>query len=254
MRCVEIHHCRNPACDLRFPACGEPNPRRVPGMAASDYVPPTCPRCGAPARVITYSRVEGGRMRDETSSEYPAPGTPSSLQDAPRPPVDAAPAPLCAVLDNLRSAFNVGSIFRVADGAGISRLHLCGYTATPSQKKVAKTALGAEANIDWVYHPNAVKTIAHLQASGWRIVALETTPHARSLYDAAALIPPCVPLALVVGNEVSGIDPEILERADWTLQIPMSGVKESLNVAVAFGVAAYWLQGVRQAIVHWSPR
>lgn len=237
----EIHHCTNPACDLRYPVAGVIDQGRKRQTRQSEIIVKAeeCMRCGAAIRV-TYR----GNTIDE---EQPPTTLPDTSMEITRLENEwlSDTAPVCGVLDNLRSAFNVGSIFRIADGAGLTALHLCGYTATPAQSKVAKTALGAETNIDWAYHPNGLKAIEQLKAEGWRIIALEAHPHAHALFDTAAWMAPGVPMALVVGNEVTGIDPHLLACADQIVQLPMAGIKGSLNVAVAFGIAAYWLQGIR---------
>lgn len=145
----------------------------------------------------------------------------------------------CAILFNIRSAHNVGSIFRTADGAGVAKLYLCGYTPTPNDrnvgKDISKTALGAETFVLWEKHRQTVRLIKKLKKEGARIVALEQTPNS-ILYSK---FKPKFPLCLIVGNEVSGIPKSILSLADDIIEIPMQGKKESLNVAVAFGIAAY---------------
>jgi tRNA G18 (ribose-2'-O)-methylase SpoU len=146
-----------------------------------------------------------------------------------------------ALLDNIRSIYNVGSMFRTADGAGIRHLHLCGMTATPEQPKVVKTALGAEQAVGWTFHPNGLEAAEGLQKQGYRLWALEGGRRAEPLF-AAQVDPAGPPILLVVGNEVAGVDPAILERCERVLSIPMSGVKQSLNVVVAFGIAAYFLR------------
>ena len=145
-----------------------------------------------------------------------------------------------ALLDNIRSTYNVGSIIRASDGAGLKRLHLCGITPTPENSKVAKTALGAECSVDWTYHASALSAAVELKEQGFLIYALEVTPDAHSIFEAS---PQHLnsPLLLVVGNEVTGIDPDILKISDQVVWIPMAGKKESLNVSLAFGIAAYIL-------------
>jgi tRNA G18 (ribose-2'-O)-methylase SpoU len=145
------------------------------------------------------------------------------------------------LLDNIRSTFNVGSIFRASDGAGLRRLHLCGITPTPDNPKVAKTALGAEVTVDWSYHLNAIQAAQSLKAQGFSICALEATADSCSIFQAPAVLFSS-PLLLVVGNEVTGVDPELLDLSDAVLSIPMQGKKESLNVSIAFGIAAYTLR------------
>lgn len=133
------------------------------------------------------------------------------------------------VLDNVRSAFNVGSIVRTSEAARVARLHLCGITARPPHRQLARTALGATRHVHWTHHPETVDALSALRAEGRRVVALELTPGSRS-YLEAPLDPP---LALVVGHEVNGVDPAALALADEVVHLPMFGVKNSLNVAAA---------------------
>lgn len=141
-----------------------------------------------------------------------------------------------ALLDNIRSAWNVGSIFRTADGYGVKHLYLSGITPTPENKRVAKTSLGAEKSIDWTHVPNSIDKIKALKENDYFIVALEVHQKVQSdIYKTNLQLK--YPLVLVVGNEVCGTDPEILDISDFILSIPMIGSKKSLNVAVAFGIA-----------------
>jgi tRNA G18 (ribose-2'-O)-methylase SpoU len=148
---------------------------------------------------------------------------------------------LQALLDNIRSIYNVGNMLRTADGVGMRHVHLCGITPTPNNPKVAKTALGAEATVAWTSHSDGVAAAVSLGRRGCRLWALEGGPRAESLFQQGANLhgPPIV---LVVGNEVCGIDPGILERCERVVCLPMHGVKTTLNVAVAFGIAAYVLR------------
>ncbi len=146
-----------------------------------------------------------------------------------------------ALLDNIRSTSNVGSMFRAADGAGLHRLHLCGITPTPENPKVAKTALGAEKSIHWSYGRNSIFAAQELKCRGFKVLSLEASPQAQSIFE---LDPSLIegPILLVVGNEINGVDPDLLVISDQVVWIPMQGQKESLNVALAFGVAAYTLR------------
>ncbi|MCI0521658.1 MAG: TrmH family RNA methyltransferase [Chloroflexi bacterium] len=145
-----------------------------------------------------------------------------------------------ALLDNIRSAWNVGSMFRTADGVGIRKLHLCGYTSLPDNPKVVKTSLGAEAHVLWEYTPDGVAAARALKGQGCLLWALEDEPRSIPLWDAPE-VDIHQRVVLVVGNEVCGIDEGILEVCDLSLHIPMRGVKKSYNAAVAFGIAAYQL-------------
>ena len=142
------------------------------------------------------------------------------------------------LLDNTRSVYNVGSIFRTADGAGVQRLHLCGITATPEHPKFAKTALGSR--IQWQHYLNGVDAAAELKRAGFELWALEETATAENLFDLAPL-PLDAKVVLILGNEVVGVDPGILALCDRTVVIPMVGEKRSLNVTIACGTAVYAL-------------
>ncbi len=152
-----------------------------------------------------------------------------------RPP---ARFPIIAILDNLRSAYNVGSIFRTAACAHLMELILCGITACPPHKEVEKTALGATSHIPWRHVPQTVEAVRELKSQGWTVAALEITEDSVPIQ---LLRPNHFPLALVVGNEVSGVEDAVLAEADLVVEVPQFGEKESLNVAVAFGIAAYLL-------------
>lgn len=146
--------------------------------------------------------------------------------------------PLVAVLENVRSLWNVGSILRSADGAGLERVLLCGYTGHPPRKEISKTALGAEEHVAWEYWSSAAEACESLGEEGYQVIALETGSSSVDL-DSIALSE-CT--AFVVGNEVEGIRPETLAKCHTRGRLPMRGHKDSLNVAVAFGVAAYTLR------------
>lgn len=146
------------------------------------------------------------------------------------------------LLDNIRSAWNVGSILRSADGFGFTHAYLCGITPTPENKEVQKTALGADEFVTWSHHMDAVKLVKGLKAAGWKIWALEEDERALKINSAPVSISFSTEnTVLMVGSEVTGIDPELLDLADNIFCIPMHGQKRSFNVAVAFGVAGYAL-------------
>lgn len=140
-----------------------------------------------------------------------------------------------ALLDNIRSAWNVGSIFRTADGLGVKKLLLCGITPTPDNEAVTKTSLGAENFVDWESAKNAISIALSIKDKGYTLIALEQDKRAIPIreFDEAGTNQS----AILVGNEVTGIDPELLDLSDYILQIPMQGDKRSLNVEVAFGIA-----------------
>lgn len=143
-------------------------------------------------------------------------------------------------MHNIRSCYNVGAIFRVADGVGISKIFLTGYTPTPKEnfEKIQKTALGAQNFVLWEKRKNVGKLIEDLKKEGIKIVALETEEKALPYFK----FKPKFPLALLVGNEVRGIDKRTLKKADVVLKIPMFGKKKSLNAAVAFAIVAYYVR------------
>ncbi|MEK9174531.1 MAG: RNA methyltransferase [Patescibacteria group bacterium] len=139
------------------------------------------------------------------------------------------------ILHNIRSAYNVGAIFRTADAAGVSRIYLGGYTPTPANTKVMKTSLGAEKTVAWEKCFNTRRLIEELKSKQIQVIALEQSKNSRDYHG----FKPKFPLAVIVGNEVKGISPNILKRMDSIWHIPMRGKKESLNVAVATGIFIY---------------
>jgi 23S rRNA (guanosine2251-2'-O)-methyltransferase len=145
--------------------------------------------------------------------------------------------PVTVLLDNLRSAFNVGSLFRTADAVRIERLILCGITSAPPHKGVLKTSLGAEASVRWEHAEDSVEVSRSLREQDHEIAVIETTIHSVDLFDWTPRFPVCV----VLGNELEGIRPEVREVSDTHVRIPMLGLKHSLNVATAGGVVMYEL-------------
>lgn len=148
--------------------------------------------------------------------------------------------PFCVVLNSIRSLYNVGAIFRTADGIGIEKLWLCGITGYPPQSGIAKTALGAQESVAWEYRKDVIGLLKELRSQGYQIVLLEqiaeSVPHDSFI--------PASPVCLVVGNEVSGIADELLSLCETAVEIEMNGVKNSLNVAVAFGIIGYHIRTV----------
>lgn len=145
------------------------------------------------------------------------------------------------ILENIRSAYNVGAIFRTADGAGVSKIYLVGYTPTPidrfgrPQPEIKKTSLGASEEIEWEHYERVSDFISPLKKEGITVVAVEQAPVSISMID--FIVPEKV--AYIVGNEVEGVSKESLELADVIIDIPMLGTKESLNVSVAAGIVLY---------------
>lgn len=143
------------------------------------------------------------------------------------------------ICDDLRSLHNIGSVFRTADGAGVDKIYLCGISGRPddekAKNKISKVALGAEKSVEWEYAKQAWRVVEMLKKEGYEIVSLEQTSESIGYMDYR----PKFPVALIIGNENSGIKKALLERSDKIIDIPMKGAKESLNVSVAFGIAAY---------------
>jgi tRNA G18 (ribose-2'-O)-methylase SpoU len=201
------------ACGLRFP------------VQADSALGDTCPSCGAPTERVDAPYATHQVTSEETRSAVSGP-------------------PIEVLLDNVRSVRNVGSMFRTADGAGVRHLHLAGFTPTPEHAQMAKTALGAERSVAWTRYPDALGAAHALSEAGHHLWALEGGPRAESLFDVASEIPPddAPAVVLVLGHEVSGVDPRILRMCERVVSIPMEGTKGSLNVGVAFGVAVYTLR------------
>lgn len=141
----------------------------------------------------------------------------------------AEKTPLVVVLDNVRSMYNVGSVLRTADGFRIERVCLCGITGTPPHTEIHKTALGAEDSVRWDYFASTLECVAALRRQGLSIVAVEQVEGSRSLMD----WDDSRPMAVIFGNEVKGIAQEVVDAADYCLEIPQLGTKHSFNVACA---------------------
>jgi 23S rRNA (guanosine2251-2'-O)-methyltransferase len=226
----EIRQCAAEDCRLRFP------------VNADVGYGQRCPRCGSLTRIVL----------NPTAKRESGIGTqPLSTND------NLGKALMEAFLDNIRSAWNVGSMFRSADGAGLRAMHLGGITPTPQNPKVKVTSLGAEKAIPWSYHANGLEAIMEFKQQGYHLWALEggrdsdapfQRPTAEENIFQVNPVPSSRPLLLIVGNENFGIDPDILVACERVLTIPMRGVKRSLNVAVAFGIAVYALMNAPAAI------
>jgi tRNA G18 (ribose-2'-O)-methylase SpoU len=156
--------------------------------------------------------------------------------------------PVTVVLNSIRSSYNVGSIFRTSDGAMIEKLILSGYTPHPPKddelkgnKDILKTSLGSTKSVSWAYVKNPVDEINKLKAQGIKMCALELTENSKPYYE---LTKYDFPLCLVVGNEITGVSQEILDLCDTSIEIPQYGIKQSLNVAVAYGIAIFELRKI----------
>jgi 23S rRNA (guanosine2251-2'-O)-methyltransferase len=161
---------------------------------------------------------------------------PEDFQKIPR-------CPVIVVLDDLRSAFNVGSIFRTADCGLVEKIMTCGITAHPPNKKLEKTALGTLPFVPWEHRDTATEAVAEMKSAGIRVVAMETTNRSRTIWEYRFPFPVC----LVLGNEALGVSGPVLDAADDLVEIPMFGFKNSINVSAAFAIALYEIQ--RQ---HWD--
>lgn len=144
--------------------------------------------------------------------------------------------PLVLVVDNLRSAFNVGSIFRTAECFGVGHLHLCGYTAKPDQDKLKKSAMGTDSLVSWSWHARAEEAVRQLKDDGYRVFGLETSESSVPLDNTSF---EAEKTAFVFGNERFGIESSLLQLCDGVIEIPCQGQKNSLNVALSVGIAVY---------------
>jgi 23S rRNA (guanosine2251-2'-O)-methyltransferase len=205
---IIYYECENQACDLRFPDL------------ETSIIREHCPKCRHAIKPVTYYHPPKYEKNDLMA-----------LSGLPY---------LVGLLDNVRSSFNVGSIFRIADGIGVSKLILGGITPTPDNPGVSKTSLSAERAVSWEQVNHAVRKVEELKLSGCVVWGLEDTANSEQLYRMNKKIPD-TPLVIIVGNEVCGVDPEILALCDHLVAIPMAGVKQSYNVAIAFGIAASFL-------------
>jgi 23S rRNA (guanosine2251-2'-O)-methyltransferase len=218
-----LTRCPNPACKNTFDVQDDRQGKNGP-----------CPACG---QVITFRSLDvllAIERQHALLHDRRALAQPQGQQ--------ARTAPFCALLEDIRSLWNVGSIFRSADGAGFGHLFLCGITGTPPNKAIAKTSLGAEEHVVWEHHSHPLEVLPRLATEGVQIVVLERAENSVELAAALEQDRLRTPLCLVVGNEVAGVSIETLARADVVCHLPMHGVKSSLNVAVAFGIAAYQIR------------
>jgi 23S rRNA (guanosine2251-2'-O)-methyltransferase len=207
----EIRVCQN--CGLRYP--------RFQGQRT----PERCPACLGQTTAVLVQALEYGSEAKNAAWD---------------PQVN-----LHVLLDNIRSAGNVGSIIRSADAFEFQRAYLCGITSTPQNRGARKTALGAENIVPWSVHKNGLDLVIQLQKEGCLVWALESTSSSVPLDDLPSRPEKSNTLVLVLGNEVTGVDPGILLIADKTVHLPMRGFKRSFNVAVAFALAAQLLRSRR---------
>ncbi len=156
--------------------------------------------------------------------------------------------PVYILLDSIRSNYNVGSIFRTSDGVMIEKLFLCGYTPHPpnpilsdGRKEILKTALGSTESVKWEYIRDPKSVIMDLKKNGVKICALELTDKSKKYYQASTKD---FPLCMIVGNEITGVSQDLIDLCDFSIEIPQYGIKQSLNVAVAYGIAVFELRKI----------
>ena len=208
----QVRKCRSESCGLRYPC-------------QADYTfKERCPRCGAPATLV---RVQGAGALEHPAADV----------------AKRSALALEALLDNVRSAWNVGSIFRSADGAGFSRLYLCGVTPTPEFPPVLKTSLGAEKSLPWTQHLDGLQAASRLIETGRRLWALENDPAACTLYDILGGFSPLAGRSDCAGSRQRGVrcgcrHPGFVRARSLPAH---ARLKRSYNVAVAFGIAAHYL-------------
>lgn len=195
-------------CGLRFP--------REQGNSAGIR----CPHCLGETKVVLQKTIYEEQMRRAKTAKK-------------------SDGVYAVLLDNVRSAWNVGSILRSAEGLGFDQVFLCGITPTPENEAVKKTSLGAEKTIAWSYHKNSVEAVKKLKVEGWKIYALEEHENAVAIHSQ---LPKRKNQVLILGNEVTGVDNDLLSLCDEIFYIPMQGEKRSLNVAIAFSVAGFVLR------------
>ena len=151
------------------------------------------------------------------------------------------PSGVVLVLDNIRSAHNVGSAFRTGDAFRVDRVYLCGICATPPSAEIHKVALGAELSLPWEHADDTLELVRRLRAEGWTVVCAEQTEHAVPLQDFRR--EPGRRYAVVFGNEVDGVRQDVVDEADASVEIPQHGTKHSLNVSVSVGIVLWQLAG-----------
>ena len=165
------------------------------------------------------------RNNDELKADRP---TVEEIKSIPR-------LPISILVENVRSVHNIGSIFRTADGFGAEMIYLTGYTAYPPRKDLSKTALGAEEVVPWQHFDNPIDAAKTIIKEGISLVLIEQTKISKSIYDISWQFPLC----FIIGNEVDGVSEELSSMCQIHAEIPMRGIKQSLNVSVATGIVGY---------------
>lgn len=202
----QMFECQNPDCRLRIPT------------NLSVEMVEICPFCKTPMIPVGKSFQNTIPPRTSIGSDSPI---------------------IHVLLDNLRSVFNVGSVFRAANGAAVAHVYCCGTTPTPEHPKFIKSGLRAEETVPWTYSRNGINTAKAAITEGFQVATLEISSNSNSIFGFSHQTSFQDKVLLVVGNEVSGIDPEILALSDSRIHIPMLGTKTSLNVSIAAALAMY---------------
>jgi tRNA G18 (ribose-2'-O)-methylase SpoU len=167
---------------------------------------------------LTYGEIQQHRISEEEASQ------------------STNRLPIIAILEDIRSLYNVGSIFRTSDGAHISAVWTVGYTPHPPRKEIDKTALGATRTVPTRHFETIAEAVSVAKEMSSNIASLEISSNSRSVFELASTD---FPLAIIIGNEITGVSEEAISFSDFTIEIPMLGVKHSLNVAVAYGVTLF---------------
>ncbi|MCB5287705.1 MAG: RNA methyltransferase [Candidatus Cloacimonetes bacterium] len=207
-----------------YPLCKKPLPARMEALL-----------CDLPADPFRLLRALSDYQGDKTLKDSQIRLKTGDGNASPDPDDLRRAAQITVIADNLRSVFNVGSLFRIAECLSLGKLILCGISPTPQHPNMAKTALGTCERVAYSYCESSLDAVLELKRAGHKIYALETAEPSQSVYKAEFDLP----LALVVGNEALGIDPQVLSHCDEIVYLPVLGWKNSLNVSVAASVALY---------------
>ena len=211
-----------------YPDCNQVYGTKAPAILS--LFNSTCPKCQRLGRVKPLEIIDKLKVKEIKVN-----------QTANQNPLISEPGQFQVLLEDIRSLWNVGSIFRTADAIGISKLYLCGITGYPPRREISKTALGAEEDIPWTYFCQTLEAVNELKKTGVIIIGLERNTDSIDLVKLLKEKKVKKPFCLAVGNEVAGLSPELIQSCDYLCDLPMKGKKESLNVASAFAVAAYFI-------------
>lgn len=149
--------------------------------------------------------------------------------------------PVYVFLDSIRSSYNVGSVFRTSDGVMVEKLYLCGYTPHPPNKEVLKTALGSTESVNWEFVKDPRNIILEMKKNGIKVIALEQTDKSIPYFEISKND---FPLCLIIGNEITGVSQNLIDLCDYAIDIPQFGIKQSLNVAVAYGITIFEIRNI----------